>query len=215
MRLWRQTVRFGFRLLYQEFAFTYDAVSWVTSMGAWRCWVESSLNHLPAGSPVLELAHGPGHLQVSLAERGVRAYGLDYSEQMGRQARKRLRGKGYPARLTRARAQALPFPAETFVAVVSTFPNEYISDPETLREVHRVLQSGAPLIIVPTASFTGGGIGKTALDWAYRATGQHDLTQPKRDRIAGLFQPYGFEVEVFEEPCPRSQALVVVARKSP
>ena len=55
-RLWRSSVRFGFRLLYHEFAFSYDLVSWVASMGAWRCWVESSLRHLPPGSPVLELS---------------------------------------------------------------------------------------------------------------------------------------------------------------
>ena len=169
-------------------------------MGAWRCWTEASLCHLPPGGPVLELAHGPGHLQVALAGRGVLAYGIDFSAQMGRQARKRLRGKGYPARLARSRAQELPFPAETFAAVLSTFPTEYMVDPATLREVHRVLKPGAPLIIVPAASFTGGGAGRTALDWAYRATGQHDTAHTRHDRIPNLFAPYGFSVEVFEEP---------------
>lgn len=214
-RLWQSAIRFGFRLLYREFAFSYDAVSWVASMGAWRCWVESSLRHLPAGGPVLELAHGPGHLQVALAARGVIACGLDLSPQMGRQAYKRLRRQSYPARLARARVQALPFASETFTAVLSTFPTEYIIEPATLREVQRVLIPGAPLIIVPTASFTSGGAGKAALGWAYRATGQHGAAHANLEPIAGLFQPYGFAVDVYEEPCPRSLALVVVARKSP
>ena len=213
--LWRSSVRFGFRLLYHEFAFSYDLVSWVASMGAWRCWVESSLRHLPPGSPVLELAHGPGHLQAALMARSVRAYGIDLSPQMGEQARERLLMKGFPARLARARAQELPYPANTFAAVISTFPTEFIADPATLSEVRRVLRPGAPLIVVPTATFTSGGAGKTALGWAYRATGQHDAAPGRHDRIAALFEPHGFTVEIFEEPCPRSLALVVVARKSP
>ena len=120
-----------------------------------------------------------------------------------------------PARLARARAQELPYPANTFAAVISTFPTEFIADPATLSEVRRVLRPGAPLIVVPTATFTSGGAGKTALGWAYRATGQHDAAPGRHDRIAALFEPHGFTVGIFEEPCPRSLALVVVARKSP
>ncbi|MBL8145468.1 MAG: class I SAM-dependent methyltransferase, partial [Anaerolineae bacterium] len=175
----------------------------------------SSLRHLPPGSPVLELAHGPGHLQASLMARSVRAYGIDLSPQMGELARERLLGQGFPARLALAKAQTLPFPAGTFAAVISTFPTEFIADPATLSEVRRVLRPGAPLIVVPTAAFTSGGAGKAALGWAYRATGQHDAAQSQRCRIAEVFEPHGFTVEVFDEPCPRSLALVVVARKSP
>ena len=213
-RLWHGSVRLGFRLLYQELAFTYDLVSWLASMGAWRCWTEASLRHLPAGEPVLELAHGPGHLQVTLQERGVRVFGIDYSPQMGRQAQRRIRSAGYSPALSRARAQVLPYASETFAAVVSTFPTEYIVDPRTLAEVHRVLQPGAPLIIVPTAAFVRGGAGTAALEWAYRATGQRSGAANRTESIASLIEPYGFSVTCFEEACPRSVALVVVARKS-
>jgi hypothetical protein len=44
--LWWRLVRFGFRLLYNEFAFSYDLVSKVVSLGAWRCWQQSALKHL-------------------------------------------------------------------------------------------------------------------------------------------------------------------------
>ncbi|HYO87104.1 MAG TPA: class I SAM-dependent methyltransferase [Candidatus Limnocylindrales bacterium] len=182
--LWRNTVRFGFRLLYQEFAFTYDAVSWTVSMGAWRCWVASALKFLPPGEPVLELAHGPGHLQAALAEQGSRAFGIDQSVQMGRQARRRLLKRGRAARLARARAQALPFADETFAAIVSTFPTEFIVQPATLAEVRRVLQPGAPLIIVPAASFNRGGAAKAALEWAYQVTGQRSGRQTVEAGIA-------------------------------
>ena len=67
---WWALVRFGFRLLYNELAFTYDTVSWVVSLGAWRCWVDAALAHLDGQSPVLELAHGPGNLHIDLALAG-------------------------------------------------------------------------------------------------------------------------------------------------
>ncbi len=213
--LWRRSIRFGFRLLYQEMAFTYDAVSWTASMGAWRCWVESALRHLPPGEPVLELAHGPGHLQVTLAEQGRCAYGIDLSAQMGRQARRRLLRGGLSVRLARARVQALPFADEAFAAVISTFPTEFIVQPQTLAEVRRVLRPGAPLIIVPAATFNRGGAAKVALEWAYQVTGQRDGPQTAQSSVVRYFEPYGFAVETFEEPCPRSTALVIVARKTP
>ena len=37
-RLWWRFVRFGFRLLYNEFAWTYDFVAWVVSFGQWKAW---------------------------------------------------------------------------------------------------------------------------------------------------------------------------------
>lgn len=213
--VWQRAVHFGFRLLYQEMAFTYDAVSWAVSMGAWRCWVESALRHLPPGEPVLELAHGPGHLQVRLAEQGVHAVGIDLSPQMGRQAQRRLAKQGHVARIMRARAQRLPFADAIFSAVVSTFPAEFIVQPETLAEVWRVLQPGAPLIIVPSAVFHSGGAAKTALEWAYRVTGQRDGQQAAGTGLAQYFEAHGFALDMFEEACPRSAALVLVARKNP
>ncbi|MBM4425321.1 MAG: hypothetical protein FJ030_18410, partial [Chloroflexi bacterium] len=34
----RFLLRLAFRLLYNEFAFTYDLVSWAVSVGQWRQW---------------------------------------------------------------------------------------------------------------------------------------------------------------------------------
>ncbi len=213
--IWQSAVRAGFHLLYHRLAFTYDAVSWLASLGAWHCWMESALRHLPPGEPVLELAHGPGHVQVALAERGVHACAIDLSPQMGRQAQHRLIERGFPVRLARSRAQALPFASETFVALISTFPTEFMFNPATLNEARRVLRPGAPLIIVPSAAFTGRGAGETALEWAYRVTGQRSARGSSLGQVAGFFTAYGFAVETFAEPCPRSTALVIVARKSP
>ena len=213
-KAWWWLVRFGFRLLYNEFAFAYDLVSQVVSLGAWRCWQRAALKHLNRNGMILELAHGTGNLQIDLADSGYRAIGYDLSPVMGHIARRKLMKQRLTPRLARGMAQALPFPNEQFSNVVSTFPSEFITAPDTLAEVWRVLEPGGIFVIVPGASFTGGGLAKTILDWLYHITGQRDVEDGvDHSRFRKWLSPYRFEVWVYEESCPRSRALVIVARK--
>ena len=103
MHVWRAFLRTFFRLLYNEFAWSYDLVAWLVSRGQWRAWGRTSLSHL-RGKRVLELGHGPGHLLVEMAERGFAAVGLDRSSSMGRQAKTHVRGSRVAVPLVRARA---------------------------------------------------------------------------------------------------------------
>lgn len=211
MKRWWRLVRFGFRLLYNEFAFTYDWVSWLVSLGEWRCWVRAPLKDLVGQQPVLELAHGTGNLQTDLLSGGWRAIGCDLSPAMGRIAQGKLRRNGLPIRLTQGRTQALPFAAQTFAAVVSTFPTDFIAAPETLREVWRVLQPDGVFVIVPNARLLGGGLAERGIDWLYRVTGQRGETLPD-ERLTTLFAPFAVEVRL--ERCPRSEVTVIIARKT-
>jgi ubiquinone/menaquinone biosynthesis C-methylase UbiE len=210
--LWWRLVRFGFYLLYNEMAFTYDWVSYVVSLGAWRCWQRSALKHLtaPSGALILELAHGTGNLQLDLLAAGYNTFGYDLSPFMGRIAKRKLAKQGYTAKLARGRAQQLPFPDNTFEAVISTFPTDFIIQPETLREVHRVLAPSGQFIIVPNGELTGGVSG-AGIEWLYRITGQRggDGTSS----LNGFFTPYGFDAAAYTEQCPRSIAQVIVAQK--
>ncbi|MEO8608541.1 MAG: class I SAM-dependent methyltransferase [Chloroflexota bacterium] len=209
---WWRLVRFGFRLLYNEMAFTYDLVSNIVSLGAWRCWQRAALKHLTAqpGNLILELAHGTGNLQLDLLDAGYRTIGYDLSPYMGRIANAKLVHYGYSAKLVRGKAQELPFPPGAFAAVVSTFPTNFIVQPKTLREVHRILQPKGQFIIVPNGVLTGGGVSGAGIEWLYRVTGQReDSTASFKD----FFTPYGFDAEMFTEPCPRSIAYVIVAQK--
>src|SRR5437868_2620777 len=85
-------LRFGFRLLYNEMAFTYDLVSWIVSLGEWRSWQRAALKHLnaPPGSRILEVAHGTANLQLDLRAQGYDSIGLDLSKYMGQIARRKL-----------------------------------------------------------------------------------------------------------------------------
>ena len=209
---WWKLVRFGFRLLYNEMAFTYDTVSSVVSLGAWRCWQRAALDYLEAqqGDLVLELAHGTGNLQLDLIEAGYQTIGYDLSPYMGRIAKAKLQQQGATARLVRGKAQQLPFPTQTFKAVISTFPTDFIFAPETLREINRILRDDGQLIIVPNGVLTGGGWAEGGMEWLYRITGQRG---EHGNAIAPFFAAYGFDASFHEERCPRSMAQVIVARK--
>ena len=217
---WYGLVRFGFRLLYNEFAFTYDIVSAVVSMGAWRCWGRAALPFLNAspGDSVLEIAHGTGNLHLDLHAAGYRVVGIDLSPNMGAITQRKLKRAARSSTLIRAQAQALPFKSQQFKSVVSTFPAEFIVAPETLREVHRVLQSGGHFVIVPNAVFTSKGAGAQGLELLYRITGQRENSPTGGDarptfQMAQFFADFGFSAEIRQMPCPRSLVTVIVAVK--
>ncbi len=209
---WR-LIRFGFRLLYNEMAFTYDLVSWGVSLGEWRRWQRAALKHLNVqpGARVLELAHGTANLQIDLRTVGLEPVGIDLSRAMGRIAYRKLRRYRIAPRLAQARAQALPFPGESFEAIVSTFPTEFIIDSATLAEVYRVLKPGRRLVFVPNGQLTGGGLARQGLELAYRVTGQRSPWPPG---IEERFHAAGFTLSQAVEPGRFSIAQVIIAQKA-
>lgn len=216
-RSWWAFIRLFFRLLYNECAWTYDLVAWTVSLGQWTAWGRTAIPHLQ-GERVLELAHGPGHLLVAMAERGLAPVGFDLSQHMGRLARLRLRraklavrpGSRQAVPLVQARAQVLPFDDGCMDSVVATFPTEFILDPATLREVARVLRPGGRLVVVAWARLGGRDPLSRFIGWLYRVTGQGE--PPPGMGEAALTQA-GFIPYVVRERVGRSQVLLVVADK--
>ena len=222
--IWVGLLRFGFRLLYYELAWTYDLVSWVVSLGEWRQWQQAARPFIQ-GPMVLELGHGPGHLLVDLQRAGHRVFGVDLSPFMGRQARRRLQKQMLPANLIRAQAQALPLPTAVFNTILATFPTEYIVDSQTLASVHRVLVGNGRLIVVPEGHLTGRSGLHRLIDWLFRITGQRDgafsvdeaahwphpdLWEPFRQRFVAA----GFQLHIKSIQLRRSVATVFIAEKT-
>lgn len=201
----RRFMQFFFHLLYHPFAFTYDLVAWVVSFGKWNDWV-FSIFPLIKGTRILELGHGPGHLQRFLLDRGLNPVAIDESTQMGRLARRRL---GVKQKLVRALSQSLPYPSGYFDTVVSTFPSEYIFDGRTLSEIKRVLRNSGRLIVLP-AAFPSNGF----LKWLYKVTGESPerLDEALKERLTRPFEQTGFETEMQIMELKSSRLVVLVAR---
>ncbi len=126
--------------LYNEFAWAYDAVSWVVSFGQWSAWRRLALVYVE-GSRVLEVGFGTGTLLTEMARCGWCVYGLEPSPAMHRMTARKLKHArmGVDIPRIRATAQGMPFEDGCFDTVVATFPAPYILDPVTLHEVARVL----------------------------------------------------------------------------
>jgi len=211
--LWWRLVRFGFRLLYYEIAWTYDIVSSAVSLGQWRTWQQASLCFLPSErltGAVLELAHGTADLQLDLAASASLTVGIDLSPYMGRIAQRKLLRHESPFRLARATAFRLPFANEAFSAVVTTFPTDFFVQPETLAEVQRVLIPGGRYIIVPNGMLKLSGFLPRLLEWLYEITGQRG---PWHEAVRQLLTDGGFTATVYTQDLPRSIVWIIVAEK--
>jgi len=130
-----------FRLLYHQFAWTYDFVAYIVSLGCWKDWVMTTLPYLE-GPRIVELGFGPGHLQSELTRREVSVFGVDASPQMAKLTSLRMNKQGEQHHLSNAYAQQLPFPNESFDQIVATFPPEFILADSTYTEAFRVLAPG-------------------------------------------------------------------------
>jgi arsenite methyltransferase len=119
---------------------------------AQRSEVLRALN-LSAGERVLDIGSGPGllaqEMAIAVGPNG-RVWGLDASEAMIAMASDRCAGQPWAVFRT-ADATALPYPADSFDAAVSTQVYEYVPDiPAALAELHRVLRPGGRAVILDT-----------------------------------------------------------------
>lgn len=205
-----RSLRLFFRLLYHEMAWTYDLVAALVSAGKWQDWVASVLPYLH-GPQILELGHGPGHLQDALWERSCRPVGLDASTQMGRQAYRRLVRKHFSPRLVNGYAQEMPFASASFDQVVATFPTEYIVSSTALSEIRRVLKPEGELIVLPVAWVTGRGVWDRLAAGLFRITGQAPAWD---ERFTYPLREAGFAIQIEEIQLPASTLLILRMRRA-
>ncbi len=197
-----------FALLYHQFAWTYDFVAAVVSLGMWKQWVRSTLPYLD-GPRVLEIGHGPGHLLLALAEKGLKATGLDESRWMGKIALKKIRNTT-TTHLVNGYAQFLPFSNTAFNQVVATFPPEFILESAALLEIRRVLVNGGSLVVLPFAWITGHRLSDRLARGLFQFTNQAPEWD---DRFLAPFHSAGFQTEVKFIQQDRSTVVLIQAFK--
>ena len=210
MRFLHWFVRVFFRHFYTTLAWSYDLVAWTVSIGQWNSWVLAVLEPYPE-NPMLEIAHGPGHLQLATNLRGGEIFGVDASRQMGRMASRRLKRSGYSANLVQARAQALPFPADAFPTLISTFPTEFILEAASLQEARRTLAPGGEYRVVAMAEIQGDGLLERLAAWLFRITGQYaEIPSSWMDPIYEA----GFELRRDDVQLARSRVIRYIVREA-
>ncbi len=204
-------LRFFFKLLYHQLAFAYDFVAATVSVGQWKNWVSSILPFI-TGTRILEIGHGPGHLQRLLLSRGLVSVAIDESAPMTRLTQRNTSGK---ATLARARAQGLPFADASFDTVIATFPAEYINDPQTMPEVKRCLSDGGRFIVLPVALQNGRGLLERTMSLLFHITRQSPVNpmEEVKEKLRAPFVEAGFAVEVKELQVKSSLLLVILAIK--
>lgn len=100
------------------------------------------------GDEMLEVACGTGDDARVLAERGCRVIGVDYSQAMVAEARRRAEGKGLPVEFHQADAQHLEFADNRFDACRCDRSFMHMPDPKrALVEMVRVAKPGGRIVV--------------------------------------------------------------------
>ena len=215
MRFLSRFMRFFFHHFYHSFAWTYNWVASVVSIGRWNDWIQTTVPYIQ-GTNILEIGHGPGYLQPILRDMGMAVVGLDESMQMIRMAKRRLEKANYKTiHLVRGHAQTLPFPDAKFDSVISTFPSEYIFDPNTPADIYRVLRDNGRFIILPAAWIVGRKILDRAAAWLAQVTGEtpKNIVEIVVERFIRPLEQAGFKVESRQIEARSSIVLILIASK--
>ncbi len=150
--------------LYGPLAWAYDTASWLVSFGSWSRWRRDGLGYLIPGD-VLETGFGTGSLLMEMTQRGLRATGIEPSWRMHQVTGNKLAWKNISVRRVCGVTQALPFLSGAFCNVLSTFPSNYIADPETLAEVRRILNPAGRWVVLGLGLRFKSGIKQFLAGW--------------------------------------------------
>jgi demethylmenaquinone methyltransferase / 2-methoxy-6-polyprenyl-1,4-benzoquinol methylase len=125
----------------------YDRLAELLSFGQNGQWRAAMVGRvIPENGVILDVASGTAGVALQLAARSqARVVGVDLTEQMLRQGRRRVAAAGMSDRvkLVAGRAEQLPFPNAYFDALTFTYLLRYVRDPQaTLAELARVLKPG-------------------------------------------------------------------------
>jgi demethylmenaquinone methyltransferase/2-methoxy-6-polyprenyl-1,4-benzoquinol methylase len=152
----------------------YDALAEVLSFAQNARWRHELVRHISGHRPdsILDVATGTAGVAIALASAtDARITGVDISHAMLERGRQLVAKAGLAGRITLqpARAESVPFPAESFDAVSFTYLLRYVADPAaTVAELARVLRPGGHMASLDF--YVPPNPGWRASWWAYTRT---------------------------------------------
>ncbi|MFC1895342.1 class I SAM-dependent methyltransferase, partial [Thermodesulfobacteriota bacterium] len=168
--------------------------------------VDLSKLDIQSGHRVLDIGCGPGrHVFETFRQHNVDAVGLDLVHENLRKARFVLTlmewenaSAGGSWNLVNADAVRIPFPGETFNAVICSEVLEHIEDDASaVREIVRVLKPGGAVVVSVPGFLT------ERLCWSlhseYRAMADGHMRIYRRVELVRLLTSFGLEFESFEQ----------------
>ena len=146
-----------------------------TNPYGWFNWVFDVLIKLPGDAKILELGSGPGYLWKECAQRIPAAWNItlsDLSPGMLDAAWRNLVVTGRNFKFEQIDAQSIPYPDETFDAVIANHMLYHVPDrKKALSEIKRVLKADGCLFAATVGDRHLNEIGA----WLSRATMKNDL----------------------------------------
>lgn len=154
-----------------------------------------------AGQRVLDVAAGNGNASLAAARRGCEVVASDYVPALLERARERAAAERLEMQFREADAEALPFPDESFDAVLSTFGVMFVADHDrAAAELIRVCRHGGKIGL---ANWTPEGF----IGQLFKTIGKHVPPPPgakspalwgTRGRLADWFEPHATSVKAAE-----------------
>jgi demethylmenaquinone methyltransferase/2-methoxy-6-polyprenyl-1,4-benzoquinol methylase len=140
--------------MFARIASRYDLMNRLMTFGRDRRWRNEVVQraHLPrAGGLLLDLGGGTGDLGIAACRYNPATVTVEVDFTLEMMQVGRQRQGNYPLHWSSADALLLPFPDETFDAVVSGFLLRNVVDlPKVLSEQHRVLKDGGRFVALDT-----------------------------------------------------------------
>jgi ubiquinone/menaquinone biosynthesis C-methylase UbiE len=141
----------------------YDLLVWVLTMGRERAFRDRlvELGRLGPDESVLDVGCGTGALAMAAKDRvgpGGQVCGLDPSPEMVARARRKAARAGVEVRFETVGVEALPFPDNTFDAVLSSLMLHHLAEEgrrQGIGEVARVLKPGGNFLAVDIGATNG------------------------------------------------------------
>lgn len=195
---------------YDRIAPVYDVMEWVTEITAFHPWRQKLWSLVPAGR-VLEVGVGTGK-NFRYHPEQTEVVGIDLSQRMLAQARKKAEKLAYDIELHQMDVQQLEFADNSFDAAVATFVFCSVPDAQQgLRELTRVVKPAGRVILLEHVRINRPAFIGKLMDWldplVLRLMGPHI----NRRTVTNVKQA-GLKIEQVEELAPRGLVKLIVAR---